>query len=289
MHCSTPMRTDSWLDPSRPLPAPAPHAPERAPEPNRAPGFALARLFGIEVRVDWSLLFIFGLIAIDLGAGVFPRWHPDWGAPLCWAVAVAAAFAFFASVLGHELAHALMARRYGIAVPRITLFLFGGVAELAEEPRTPVSELLIALVGPLASFAIGGAALFSAGLLATSQLPGASLTTLDSTSVLEQLGPLTTLLFWLGPVNLTLGLFNLIPGFPLDGGRALRAMLWAITQNANKATRWAARSGQLVAVLMMGGGVVIALAGDVVQGLWLVMLGWFLHRAAVSSALHARG
>ena len=275
------MRSNSWTDQPHPMEAPAP----RAQEPRERPGFALGRLSGIELRVDWSLLFIFGLIAIDLGAGVFPRWHPDWGAGLCWAVALAAATAFFASVLAHELAHALMARRHGIAVPRITLFLFGGVAELAEEPRTPRAELLIAVVGPLMSLLVGGAALLGAGLLASPDLPSGSMSTVESVAVVEQLGPITTLLFWLGPVNIVLAVFNMIPGFPLDGGRVLRAILWWITGNATKSTRWAARSGQVVAVLMMGLGVVLALAGDFAQGMWLVLLGWFLHRAAASSVL----
>ncbi|HMI93041.1 MAG TPA: site-2 protease family protein, partial [Polyangiales bacterium] len=246
-------------------------------------GFALGRLFGIQVRIDWSLSFIFGLIALDLGAGVFPRWHPEWSAPLCWGVALAAAVLFFASVLAHELSHALVARARGIAVPRITLFLFGGVAELAEEPRTPGSELLIAIVGPLTSLAIGAGALLLSGWLAAPLLPDVNHATLESAEVLARLDPFTTLLLWLGPVNVTLGLFNLIPGFPLDGGRVLRAVLWAITRDAAKATRWAARSGQLVAVFMMVGGAMLALGGNTMQGVWLALLGWFLYKAASNS------
>jgi Zn-dependent protease len=283
------MRTDTLLHepglrPSQPRPHDAPEReqPERERGERSRSGFALGRLFGIEVRVDWSLSFIFALIALDLGAGVFPRWHPDWSVALCWGVALTAALLFFASVLAHELSHALVARARGIAVPRITLFLFGGVAELAEEPRTPGSEFLIAIVGPLTSLAIGAGALVATGLLAGPLLPDMS-SALESSSLLEQLGPLPTLLLWLGPVNVTLGLFNLIPGFPLDGGRVLRSALWKITGDAAKATRWAARSGQLVAVFMMVGGGMIALGGNAMQGVWLALLGWFLYRAASSS------
>ena len=281
------MRTDTLIHEPRLRPSsePRPSRPHDRPERDgRAPGgFALGRVFGIQVRVDWSLSFIFGLIVLDLGAGVFPRWHPDWSAPLCWGVALAAALLFFASVLAHELSHALVARTRGIAVPRITLFLFGGVAELAEEPRTPGAEFLIAIVGPLTSLAIGGGALLASGLLAGPLLSDATLTSLESAKLLEQLGPLPTLLLWLGPVNVTLGLFNLIPGFPLDGGRVLRALLWAITHDAAKATRWAARTGQLVAVFMIVGGGMLALGGSAIQGVWLALLGWFLYKAASNS------
>jgi Zn-dependent protease len=261
-------------------------AQPRDPQP-RTPGFVLGRIAGIQIRIDWSLLLIFVLIAFDLGAGVFPSWHPEWSAAESWGVAIAAAVLFFASVLTHELSHALVARARGIHVPRITLFLFGGIAELGEEPRTASSELLIAIVGPLTSIAIGVLATIAAGALAGPDLSLGSRDALQSAENVRRLGPLATLLIWLGPVNVTLGVFNLVPGFPLDGGRVLRAVLWAVTRDPAKATRWAAGAGQLVAWLMMGAGVVIAFSGGGFQGIWLVLLGWFLNNAARTSAHRA--
>lgn len=252
-----------------------------------ASGFRLGRLFGIDIRIDWSLSIIFALIVFDLGAGMFPAWHPQWSPVLAWATALAAALLFFASVLAHELSHALVARAKGLAVPRITLFLFGGVSELEREPGSPGTEALIAIVGPLTSLAIGIGSLLIVGQVADpSALPSFDAGLVDSGDWLRSLGPLPTLLLWLGPLNITLAVFNLIPGFPLDGGRVLRAILWWATSDLHKATRWAAHCGQLVGWTLMIIGVLNVFRGGVGDGLWLVLIGWFLSNAARMSIEH---
>lgn len=243
-------------------------------------GPRLGTVFGVEIRVDWSLLVIFTLITVNLGAGVFPSWHPEWGVGLSWAVALAASFLFFGSVLAHELSHAVVARARGIPVSRITLFLFGGVAEMEDEPKSPKDELLMTIVGPAMSLAIGGLAILIASLLA----PDTVAVLPDQPEVaMRSLGPVATLLMWLGPVNVVLGLFNLVPGFPLDGGRVARSVFWWITGDLVKATRWATGLGRGFAWILMGIGMLELFGGLFVQGLWLLLIGWFLNNAAQMS------
>lgn len=246
-------------------------------------GVRLGRIAGIEIIGDWSLLVIFSIIAFGLATGVFPGWHPEWGAGLAWATAFGAAVLFFASLLVHELSHALVGRLAGMQVRRITLFMFGGIAHLESEPRSWGGELVMAAVGPLTSFVLG--VLF---LLAGMAAGPIALDPENPGEALAALSPLATLLFWLGSVNLLLAVFNLVPGFPLDGGRVLRALLWGATGNLRKATRWASRAGQLFAWLLMGTGalmlfgvVVPVLGGGPIGGLWLMFIGWFLNNAAV--------
>ncbi len=254
--------------------------------PQARSGFRLGRIAGIEIVADWSLLIIFFLIAFSLAAGVFPSWHPDWGPGLAWATALGAAVLFFASLLAHELSHALVGRLGGMQVRRITLFMFGGMAHLESEPRSWRSELVMAAVGPLTSLVLGLVFLWLAGLAAGP----VELDPENPREMLAALSPLATLLFWLGPVNLLLAAFNLVPGFPLDGGRVLRAALWGATGNLRKATRWASFGGQLFAwllvatgVLMLFGFTVPVLGGGLVGGLWLMFIGWFLNNAALTS------
>lgn len=273
--------------PPRPF-GPQVHAPvartEGPPRPRAGrPGLHLATLGGVEVRLDWSLAIIFALVTVNLGAMVLPTWHPEWGLPGTWALALVAAVLMFASLLAHELSHAFMARALGVEVRRVTLFLFGGVAHLEGEPKSAKAEFLIAIVGPITSLALGFVMTALGMMLASPALSSARLETLDETlAVYRAMSPGATLLLWLGPLNLTLALFNLVPGFPLDGGRVLRAALWAMTGDVLKATRWASGAGRVFAWFIMGVGVMSAFSGNLAGGLWLLLIGWFLNGAALA-------
>lgn len=243
-------------------------------------GFFMGRLGGIAIHVDWSLLIVFVLIAFNLGAQVFPHWHPDWSVALTWGVALAASVLFFASVLAHEMSHALIGRGQGIAIPRITLFLFGGMAHMQGEPRSPKAEFWMAIVGPVTSLAIGIGATLLGGALARDTL---AQTLEHPEATLAGVAPVPTLLLWLGPINILLGLFNLVPGFPLDGGRVLRSVVWAATGDLKKATYWASNAGRVFAWFLMGIGILNLFGGALLQGLWLLLIGWFLSNAARAS------
>lgn len=246
----------------------------------RRRGLRVGSLFGIEIRLDPSVMLIFALIVFMLATGVFPKWHPDWSAGQAWGLALAAGLLFFASLLAHELAHSVVAILHGVPVPRITLFLFGGVSEMSREPDSPRAEFLIAVVGPAMSLLLG--AIFTAAGAALAGDAEAAGWPADPEALLSGLSPLATMLFWLGPVNLMLGVFNLVPGFPLDGGRVLRSALWWLTGDVVRATRWASLAGQAVAWGLIVLGVVQVLSG-LLQGLWLMLIGWFLNNAARSS------
>ncbi|MCZ7574012.1 MAG: site-2 protease family protein [Ardenticatenaceae bacterium] len=249
-------------------------------------GFRLGRIFGINIYIDWSWFLIFFLVIWNL-ATVFGQLHPAWGTVLNWGIAVAAAILFFASVLAHELAHSLVARAQGLPVRNITLFLFGGVSNIQREPPSPGAEFLMAVVGPLTSIVLGVLFIWAARVNAGSLL-GTAVT--NPLRAVARLDPLTTLLLWLGPINIILGIFNLIPGFPLDGGRVLRSILWAATNNLRQATRWASYVGEAIAWLMIIAGIAMVfgvqipvLGTGIVSGLWLAFIGWFLYNAAVQS------
>ncbi len=251
----------------------------------RVAGFRLGALRGIEIRVDASLLFAVLLVVWNLGVGLFPAQHPDWGPRMVWSVAILAAIVFFASVLAHELAHALVGRRLGVPIEGITLFLFGGIARLGGEPRSARAELLMTIVGPLTSLAIG---LGATALGVWAADPGQDGE--GAAAMFRAAGPIATLLLWLGPVNVFLAIFNLLPGFPLDGGRVLRAALWHATGSFDRATRWAAGIGRGVALVFVFAGMSMlfghrlpVVGGGAVQGLWLLFIGWFLYTAAVQS------
>jgi Zn-dependent protease len=265
--------------PSHPAAAAATSFTAATREPS---GYRVGKLFDVEVVADISLLIIFSLVAFNLGAGVFPRWRPDWSIAMTWAVALAAALTFFISVLLHELSHALTARAFGIEVRRITLFLFGGMAHMEREADSPRAEFFVALVGPVTSALLGGLALWIGSDLAG---PGVAqaIAAEDPRALagaLREVGPVPILLLWLGPINILLALFNLIPGFPLDGGRVLRSILWATTKDLTKATRWSARAGQAVALALMSWGALNLFHGVLGSGLWLILIGWFLNNSA---------
>lgn len=243
----------------------------------RTGGIPLGRAFGVEIVADWSLLIIFALVAFQLGVGVLPAWHPQWGPGLVWGVALAAALLFFTSILLHELSHALVARRFGIPVRRITLFLFGGMAHMDKDPSSPKAELLMAAVGPLVSLVIGIGSIMIGGALAG---PAMERFAEEPELAYASLGPVATLLLWLGPVNVLLAIFNMVPGFPLDGGRVLRAALWWWTGDLRRATRWASGAGRLFGFTLIALGVWMIFRGGLGSGIWLALIGWFISSAA---------
>lgn len=224
----------------------------------------IGRVFGIDINIDSSWLIIFALVIWTLAGSYFPQQYPRWQTWLHWTVGVITAVLFFGSVLGHELAHSLVAINQGEEVSSITLFIFGGVARITEEPDAPLKELLMAIVGPLFSLAIGIA--FGALWFLTRSL----------------FQPLGALARYLSMINVSLALFNLIPGFPLDGGRVLRALIWGLSGNLKLATRLASWAGQGVAFLFMLGGIWQIFGGRWLDGLWIIFIGWFLYSAATS-------
>ncbi|MHB1162069.1 MAG: site-2 protease family protein [Chloroflexota bacterium] len=231
------------------------------------PSIAAGRLFGIRIGLSPSWFVIFALVTWSLGAAYFPAQHPVWPAATHWTMAIGGSLLFFGSVLAHELAHSVVALRNGIPVVRITLFIFGGLAQIGREASTPRVEAAIAVAGPAASLAL--AILFGlAHLIVGAASP-----------------PAASLSLWLAMVNGSLALFNLIPGFPLDGGRLLRAGLWSITGDHGAATRLASWAGQGVGLLLVFYGVyaTFGLGGSLMAGIWPVMVGWFLHSAALGS------
>jgi Zn-dependent protease/CBS domain-containing protein len=267
------------------LAAPEDDAPGPVRRATARGGFRLGRVFGIELRIDPSWFFIFLLVTWSLAAG-FSQTHPDWGLGFGILLALVAAAVFFGSVLAHELSHSLVARARGVPVRRITLFLFGGVSNIEREPPSPGSEFVIAVVGPLSSLLLGVvfAALGSVG--AARQ----GIVLANPAEALKNFGPLTTMFLWLGSINFTLGLFNLVPGFPLDGGRILRSILWAATKDLKRATRYAAQVGQAVGWLFIFAGLSMIFGATIPifgtgfgGGLWIALIGWFLKSAAVAS------
>jgi Zn-dependent protease/CBS domain-containing protein len=232
------------------------------------PGWRVGRLAGIDLAIHPSWLVIAFLITYSLAVGQFPQQFPGWTVSQYWLVAGGTALLFFASVLAHELSHALMAQRFGLKVEGITLFIFGGATSIDSESRTPRDEALIAVVGPATSLAIG------LGLVG-----------LDLVIEQPQLGALVG---WLGFINIALGVFNLIPGFPMDGGRVLRALLWKLRGDRLVATRNAATVGRALAYVLIALGVFIALQpGGIFNGIWLAFIGWFLANAAEATAAQA--
>lgn len=248
-------------------------------------GFRIGKIFNINIDIDWSWLLIFGLVSWSL-ASSFGQTHANWTLLMQWGMAILAALLFFLSVLAHELAHSLVAKAQGVPVRNITLFMFGGVSNIQKEPASPVNELLVAIVGPLTSFILGGLFL----LLGTGGIALSNLALSNMNQLLSQLGPANTIFLWLGSINILVGLFNLIPGFPLDGGRVVRSIFWGITNNLKKATRWASWLGQGVAWLLIFAGMSMLFGAQIpflgsgfINGLWLIFIGWFLQNAAVQS------
>jgi Zn-dependent protease/CBS domain-containing protein len=224
------------------------------------------RLFtvrGIEVGVHYSWLIIFALVTWSLADSLFPAMRPGLSTVDYWVTGAVGSLLLLVSVLLHELAHSFVALNRGLQAKSITLFIFGGVSNLAGEAKSASTEFLVAIVGPLTSFVIAGVSFAVAAL------------------VNEPHVELLANYMWF--VNLSLGIFNLIPGFPLDGGRVLRAILWGATGDVRRSTEWAANGGKLVAYLMFGIAIWLFLNGDAFQGIWIAAIAWFLHNAASSS------
>jgi Zn-dependent protease/CBS domain-containing protein len=224
----------------------------------------LGRIAGIPVGVHWSVLVIMAILVQGLAVNVLPATAPG----LSWAsyliLAVAGAVLFLASLLAHELAHALVARHYGMPVERVTLWLLGGVAELGGEAPNPRADLLVAVAGPATS--LGAAGVFGVGALGASWVGGSS--------------AIVGTFSWLALINVVLAVFNMLPGSPLDGGRVLRAVLWRWHGNRERADRAAANVGQAIGLLLVFGGIAEVMYLGSLGGLWLVLVGWFLISAA---------
>jgi len=222
----------------------------------------VGRIAGIEIRIDSSWFIILVLFTWSLASAYFPERFPNWPQSQYWLIGLITSLLIFVSVLVHELSHSLVAIAQGEKVKNITLFILGGVAQISEEPKQPVQEFFMALVGPLTSFAIGAAAFILSLFLK---------------DVNEILGAVAS---YVGLINIILGVFNLLPGFPMDGGRVLRSIIWKITGDLRKATKIASIVGQGFAFLLIFVGILQILRGAL-SGFWLIFIGWFLHSAAV--------
>ncbi|MBI1730565.1 site-2 protease family protein [Candidatus Acetothermia bacterium] len=235
-------------------------------------GIYLGKILGIEIGLDYSWFLIFGLVTWTLSSSYtefYPHWasqYPVWGNSVFWVVGLLTSLLFFSSVLAHEMGHSIVAIRTGLPVQSITLFLFGGVARIVREPSSPMQEFVIAIAGPIASLILG--LLF--WLLSITSVPDT---------------PVQALADNLSYINLALAIFNMIPGFPLDGGRVLRAVLWKVFGDIYRATRIASLAGRGVGILFIAGGVTLALwyPEHLINGLWLGLIGWFLHNTAFNS------
>jgi len=222
------------------------------------------RILGIPIGANASWFLVLALVTWSLAEGYFPASYPGWTAGTYWIVAAVTSLLFFGSVVVHELGHSVVARREGVPVRAITLFIFGGVSQITREPPTAGSEFRIAIAGPLTSIGLG--VVFGA-----------------LGALLAPIPVLAAPAVYLGRINLFLGVFNLLPGFPLDGGRILRALIWARGRNFRTATRWASNVGHAVAFVFILLGVGQMVSGHISDGLWIAFLGWFLHSAAEAS------
>jgi Zn-dependent protease/predicted transcriptional regulator len=229
----------------------------------RASGLRIGRVFGIPIYVHPSWFVIFALITFSL-ATQFTRQHPHGSHAQHWYLGILTSLLFFGSVVFHELAHSVVALHYRMPVVSITLFVFGGVARIGREPDSAKREFNVAMVGPLSSYFLSGSFWLLLRLFPQNEMVAA-------------------LAFWLAWVNFGLATFNLVPGFPLDGGRIFRALVWGLTHSYERATRLAAGSGRLIAYAIIVFGSWRALSGDFIGGLWIAFIGWFLLTAAQES------
>ena len=231
--------------------------------------FRIGRIAGIEIYANFSWLIALVLLTVSIASGWFPRLYPGYPYTIYLVLGLISALLLFASVLVHELAHSLVARARGMSVKSIVLFIFGGVSNIEQEPQSPGSEFQMAFVGPLTSLLIGA---LSYGLLFL---------------IGNHPSPIAAILFYLALSNILLGIFNLIPGFPLDGGRVLRSIIWKVTGDGDKATRITTTVGQIIAYLFILLGIWLFFGGDTLDGIWIGFIGWFLLNAAQSARAQA--
>src|SRR5580698_10245017 len=230
----------------------------------------LGKLFGIEIGLHYSWFLIALLITMSLGSQ-FQQSHKEWGSNVIWSLSILTALLFFVTLLAHEMSHALVARARGLKTTAITLFALGGVAQIEKEPEDAKTEFLVGIVGPFSSAVIGVASLGIAWGL------GWHFGTEPAT-------PWSAMFVWLGYINLSLAAVNMIPGYPLDGGRILRSILWLISRDSVQATQRAAAVGKVIALLFIAFGIFRFFGGAGFGGLWIAFIGWFLLQAATASA-----
>lgn len=229
----------------------------------------LLEVMGIPISLDASWFLVFALFTWVLAVNYFPNEFRTWTSLQFWSVAVVTSLLFFVSVLLHELGHSLVALRFNLPVKSITLYIFGGVSEITSEPKNPLEEFVVAFVGPLTSLVL--AAFFYLVEL-----------------VFKDVAPIFAMAKYLAFINAVLGVFNLIPGFPLDGGRVFRAIVWAITRNLRKATEIAGYLGHAIAFLFILLGVWLLFQGNWINGVWIAFIGWFLENAVVGQVQQQR-
>jgi Zn-dependent protease len=227
----------------------------------------LFKIFGFEVGIDWSWIILAVLIAWSLSVGLFPFRYKGLSTQTYWLMGIVGALGLFVSIIFHEMCHSLVARKYGMAMKGITLFIFGGVAEMGEEPPNPRAEFMMAIAGPLSSIAIG---IVFYVLYFLGRQNGWS-------------DPINGVVQYLAYINGLLALFNLVPAFPLDGGRVLRSILWGLKKNLRWATRISSSIGSGFGILLIALGAFQFLRGNFVGGMWAFLIGMFLRGAAKSS------
>jgi Zn-dependent protease/CBS domain-containing protein len=248
-------------------------------------GIPIGKAFGISLKLHWSWFIIFGLVTWALAGNYFPITYPNWTLSTKIIAGIITSLLFFSSVLAHELMHSIVAIREGIHIEAITLFILGGVSQMTEEPKTAKDEFRMAIAGPGTSLVLGGIFVLIfiglGGKLTWSTFIGIDATIPNTSGFAAQF--IGAIALWLGYINLALGVFNLIPGYPLDGGRVLRSLIWWSNGKIQGATRIAANIGRAIGFIFILVGIYYIFTGGWLNGIWLALIGWFLESAASGS------